>query len=303
MASNSWSWRSLFGRRAEPKSIEEVGQRPIQPPGFRDALGRTLVARVRVKGDLVCAVRDSLALLSGASLGLRPGDSPLLLPRFGSGPAPLSTSPDFLAAVVEVLREQGARSVRVLDARSAAYPEPPGLAETCKAAGCELVEVRDGPWVRVQVGGSLESVTIPRVAYEAEKLALLPSPLVNSVTRFTMALALPQELLHSEARSTLGKVRREERLVEVNLAVRPWLVLMDARSALVSKENLLIREPGYVLASGDPIALDVAALKLLKGYPAKNKLDLPAWGFPQITAAIQLGLGATREDDTRLVEW
>lgn len=303
MTSNSWSWRSIFGRRAEPKSTEEAGQRPTRPPSFRDALGRTLVARARVKGDLLRAVRDSLSLLSDENLELRPGDSPLLLPRFGSGPAPLSTSLDFLAAVVEVLRELGARSVRVLDARGAAYPEPLGLEKTCDAAGCELVEVRDGPWVRVQVGGALESVTIPRVAYEAEKLVLLPSPLVNSVTRFTMALALPQELLHPEARGTLGKVRREERLVEVNLAVRPWLVLMDARRALVSEENLLIREPGYVLASGDPIALDVAALKLLKGYPAKNKLELPAWGFPQISAAIQLGLGATREDDTRLVEW
>nr|MBA2364403.1 hypothetical protein [Chloroflexia bacterium] len=55
-------------------------------------------------------------------------------------------------------------------------------------------------------------------------------------------------------------------------------------------------------ASGDPIALDVAAVKLLKGYPAKNRLDLTAWGFPQVSAAIALGLGAVREDDMRLVE-
>jgi hypothetical protein len=70
--------------------------------------------------------------------------------------------------------------------------------------------------------------------------------------------------------------------VELNLAVRPWLLLMDARKALVSDEGGgKVREPGYVLASGDPIALDVAAVKLLKGYPAKNRLDLSAWGFPK----------------------
>lgn len=302
MDSNSWDWRSIFSRRATLSFTEEVEKRSVGSSAFRDALGRNLIARTRMKGDLPSTIRSAITLLGGPAPLLQATDSPLLLPRFGSGAAPLSTSPDFLAATAQVLRELGARRIRVLDARSDAYPEPLRLRETCEAAGCDLLDIQEGPWVRVQVGGTLKSVMVPRVAYEAENLVLLPSPLVNSVTRFTMSLALPQELLHPDERGTLGKVRREERLVEVSLAVRPWLVLMDARRALVSEENMLIREPGYVLASGDPIALDVAALKLLKGYPAKNRLDLPAWGFPQISAATRLGLGASREDDTRLVE-
>lgn len=302
MASSSRGWRSLFGRRVEQARFEDVPVKESPYLAWRDPQGRSLVARVRDRGDLGEAVRYALALLLRDSVPTDTRGGVLLLPRFGGGTPPFSTAPDFLEAVAAALRELGFGPIRVLDARGPAYPEPAGLAETCDRAGCELVDVREGPWVRVNVGGALGAVTIPRAAYEAERLVLLPCPLVNPVTRFTMALALAQELLHPEERETLRQVRREERLVELNLAARPWLATMDARRALVSDDDVATKQPGYVLASGDPIALDVAALKLLKGYPAKNKLDLPVWGFPQVSAAVALGLGATREDGTHLVE-
>ncbi|MDQ3328539.1 MAG: DUF362 domain-containing protein, partial [Chloroflexota bacterium] len=244
-----------------------------------------------------------LDLIVGNRKILTVADSPLVLPRFGNGSSPYSTASDFLEAVIQVLRNQGCGLVRVIDARTEAYPDPMDLHEICERTGCLVVEVGEGPWVRVQSGGGLGQVTIPRVVYESERLVFLPSALTNPETRFTMGLALAQELLHPEERAVLRNVRREERLVELNLAIQPWLLLMDARKALVSDEGGgKVREPGYVLASGDPVALDVVAVKLLKGYPAKNRLDHTAWGFPQISAAIALGLGASREDDMRLVE-
>ncbi|MDP9382160.1 MAG: DUF362 domain-containing protein [Chloroflexota bacterium] len=302
MASGSRDWRALLGWLGGRQTFEDVPPKPTVSPAPRDALGRVLVARTRPRGDLHAAVGRVLDSLAWHGPLLSQDDTPLVLPRFGAGPSPLSTAPDFLEATIAALRGAGAGYIRVLDARSSAQPEPRDLAETCERAGCELVDVREGPWVRVTVGGGLGRVLVPRVAYEAEKLVLLPSPLVNPVTRFAMALALGQELLHARDRGALSRVRQEELLVELNIALRPWLALMDARRALVSDEGPVTREPGYVLASGDPVALDVAALRLLKGYPAKNRLDLPVWQFPQVTAAIRLGLGATREDDVYLLE-
>ncbi len=302
MASESRDWRSLWGRRrvAGP-GAEVVTSKPVRRTTLRDPQGRSLIARTRVRSDILHATQNAVALLSGGKPLLRPGESPLILPRFGSAFALLSTAPDFLQAVVRVLLEHGADSVRVLDARSDAYPQPVDLERACERAGCELVRVQDGPWVRVAVGAG--TITVPRAAYESDRLVFLPAPLANSVTRFSMGLALAQQLLLAQERPVFYRGKREERLVELNMAVRPWLLLMDARKALVSDEaGGLVREPGYVLASGDPIALDVFALKLLKGYPAKNKLTMPAWTFPQVVSAISLGLGAGREDDVHLLE-
>jgi len=303
VASKSRHWRSILGRKETGERFEEVSARSFAPTTLRDAQQRTLVARRRVRGDVRAALMQALDLIAGDRKILTVKDSPLVLPRFGNGSAPYSTASDFLEAVIHVLRNHGCGLVRVIDARTEAYPDPVDLLEICARTGCAVVDVREGPWVRVQIGGALGKVAIPRVAYESERLVFLPSALANPETRFTMGLALAQELLHPEERAVLRHVRREERMVELNLAVRPWLILMDARKALVSDEGGgKVREPGYVLASGDPIALDVAAVKLLKGYPAKNRLDLTAWGFPQVSAAIALGLGAVREDDMRLVE-
>ena len=303
VTSRSRHWRSILGRNQTRTRFEEVPARPFAPTTLRDAQQRTLVARMRVRGDVGTAVMQALELIAGDRKILSAKDSPLLLPRFGSGLAPYSTAPDFLEAAIDGLRKQGCGLIRVLDARTEAYPEPVDLREICDRTGCVVVDVRQEHWVRVPIGRGLGPVTIPRAAYESDRLVFLPSALTNPETRFTMGLALAQELLHPDERAILRYVRREERLVELNLAVRPWLLLMDVRKAHVSAEaGGDVREPGYVLASGDPIALDVAAVKLLKGYPAKNRLGLSAWGFPQVSAAIALGLGAGREDDMRLVE-
>ncbi|MDQ3855547.1 MAG: DUF362 domain-containing protein [Chloroflexota bacterium] len=301
MASHSRDWRSIFGLRGASRlAFEEVEPKQVVSTALHDTRGRSLVARTRFRGDARSTVQRVLELLAGDQPLLSWKDSPLVVPRFSPEQPPWSTSPDFLAALVHALRSQGAGSVRVLDARTAASQQPADLWETCERAGCEVIDASKGDWVRVRLPGG--AVTVPRVAYESDRLVLLPSPLASTVTRFSMALALAGQLVHPRDRGGHARARHEEHLVELNLAVRPWLCVLDARKAVIDAELGTVREPGYVFASGDPVALDVAAIKLLKGYPAKNHLDLPAWTFPQITAAIRLGLGAGREDSTRLVE-
>ena len=46
------------------------------------------------------------------------------------------------------------------------------------------------------------------------------------------------------------------------------------------------------MASGDMVALDVEAVKILQGYPGKNKIGGPAEELGQIKVAAALGLGS-----------
>jgi uncharacterized protein (DUF362 family) len=69
---------------------------------------------------------------------------------------------------------------------------------------------------------------------------------------------------------------------------------MDGRKAFVSggpaKGELV--EPGFIMASGDLVAIDVEALKILGSYGAKNRLFPNPYDSPQIVAALRHGLGS-----------
>jgi hypothetical protein len=50
-----------------------------------------------------------------------------------------------------------------------------------------------------------------------------------------------------------------------------------------------------MLASGDLIAIDVEAVKVLASYKAKNILLKDPWQLPQITTALKYRLGAGKD--------
>ena len=46
------------------------------------------------------------------------------------------------------------------------------------------------------------------------------------------------------------------------------------------------------MASGDMVAIDTEAVKILKQYPAQNKIGVPVEDLGQLKTAQQLGLGS-----------
>jgi len=110
-------------------------------------------------------------------------------------------------------------------------------------------------------------------------------------------------LTRPDTRYFLHKGNLEEKVTEINLAVKPDLILLDARKCMVTRGPAKGRrkKPGYIFASTDLVALDVEALKVLKSFKAKNRLDMPIWDLPQIATARKLQLGAQYEKDYTLL--
>jgi uncharacterized protein (DUF362 family) len=85
----------------------------------------------------------------------------------------------------------------------------------------------------------------------------------------------------------------ERKVAEISLVWQPDLIIMDGRKAFVTggpaKGELV--EPGVIMASGDMVAIDVEALKILGSYNAKNKLLSDPYDSPQIATALKHGLG------------
>jgi uncharacterized protein (DUF362 family) len=117
-----------------------------------------------------------------------------------------------------------------------------------------------------------------------------------------MSLKLAMGFVQPRDRLRMHLWHLREKLVDLNLVLKPHLVLMDARRCFISggPSNGTMREPGLVLASGDQIAIDVEGLKIIQSYPDHTMQENP-WQLPMIRRAVDLGLGAMDEQAYRII--
>jgi uncharacterized protein (DUF362 family) len=284
-----------------PRDIPLVDPRPRPAnPWLRN--GQALVAKVKAGGDIRAAIDRAIALLGSLEQVIGKGDRVLLKPNFNSqDPYPGSTDLAFLRAVVELLLETG---VKVTIGESSGGIWRPtrkvfrkvGVYELARDLGVELIAFDDKPddWVRVRVSGDyLSSVSMPRSAYEADKIIYLPCLKTHNLARFSGALKLAVGFVHPGERRALHARHLEQKIAEISLCWQPNLVIMDGRKAFVSggpaKGQLV--GPEVVLASGDLVAIDVEAIKVLLVYEVNNKLVADPWQLPQVMTALRHGLG------------
>jgi len=277
--------------------------RPINPWLRND---QALVGKVKAGRDIKAAIERAIALLGSLGQVIDMGDRVLLKPNFNSeDPYPGSTDLMFLRAVVELLLEAGAKVT--IGESSGGIWRPTrkvfrklGMFELARDLGVELIAFDDKPddWVRVRVNGDyLSSVSMPRSAYEADKIVYLPCLKTHNLARFSGALKLAVGFVHPGERRAFHARHLEQKIAEISLCWQPNLIIMDGRKAFVSggpaKGQLV--EPELVLASGDIVAIDVEAIKVLMAYKADNKLVADPWQLPQVVAALKHSLGAGQD--------
>jgi uncharacterized protein (DUF362 family) len=285
-----------------PNDIPLVDPRPRPAnPWVRN--GEVLVAKVMAGGDIRASIDRAIALLGSLEQGIGNGDRVLIKPNFNSqDPFPGSTDLEFLRAAVELFLEAGAKVALGESAGGMWRPtrtvfRKVGMFELARHLGVELIAFEDKPddWVKVKVNGDyLSSVAMPRSAYEADKIVYLPCMKTHNLARFSGALKLAMGLIHPGERRALHSRNLEQKVAEINLAVQPDLIIVDGRKAFVSggpnKGELV--EPGIIMASGDLVAIDIEALKILGSYKANNRLPPNPCDSPQIAIALRHGLGS-----------
>jgi uncharacterized protein (DUF362 family) len=267
--------------------------------------GKPLVAKVpHFNGDyLRASVEKSVELLGGLDKSIQTGDKVMLKPNFNCSYAtPLSTNLDFLATVIEVLQDAGAIvTVGELSGR-ADWPTEKvlknlGVMPVLHRHNVQFINFQYDQWVTVDVNGSeWKSYRVPRSIYEANKRIYLPNMRTHSTGRFTGALKLSVGFIDLEDRDFLheDKSTIEARIAELNLAWQPNLIIMDSRRNTTGWHG---RGPyvysNLIMASGDLVAIDAEGVKILKTYPAENRLKgVPVEEVGQIKAAAALKLGS-----------
>jgi uncharacterized protein (DUF362 family) len=281
-------------------------------PYTRD--GKALVSFVMAGQDLKSDVRKAVDLLGGLGKSIKSQDRVLLKPNFNSeDPPPGSTAMDFLMAVIEILREDGCTRISVGEGSgrpwvpTAKVFQKSGLSARMSEARVPLLDFDQAQFIDVPIGGEyLEVIAYPKDLEDFDKIIYLPTMKSHYLAGFSMSLKLTVGLTHLYDRFLLHAENHmfvSQRAAEMSIPVKPDLILMDGRISFVSGGPAigLAVHPGVILASGDPVALDVQGVRLLQNYAAVNHLVMDAWSLPQIKTAVKHGLGIQRDEDLLLI--
>ncbi|MGH7322345.1 MAG: DUF362 domain-containing protein [Candidatus Rokuibacteriota bacterium] len=274
---------------------------------------RSLVAVVH-GADVQAMVGRALTLIGGIERLDLGGRGVLIKPNVVSGePSPATTDPRVVAAVLDAARQAGAARLSVGDMSAVlALPTAPnlertGIARAARAAGAVVLAFEEGDWVEVHPPAAelATTVYVARTAYEAERLISVPVVKTHRSATFSCALKNTVGCVHGKNKPwAYGSAGWEPAVAELNLAVRPHLTIVDGLTSMVSGGPWSGEAvaTNLILASGDPVALDVVALGLLKSLGRSERIAAErVWDHGQIRRAVALGLGARGPEHVELV--
>lgn len=273
---------------------------------------KTTVTKTKTTDDLENDIRKILQPLGGIENFIKPGEKVLLKPNFNTAdPFPASSALDFLEAAINLVKKANPSKIFLGDSctltqKTEEVMEKLDVFELGQRLGVEIQNFDKGKYIKKEIAGQyLKTIKIPRIFEEVDKLILLPCLKTHKLGRFTMSLKLGVGIMKKTERIRLHVTGHlEEKIAEINLAFMPDLIILDGRKAFVTEgptEGKLV-EPKILLAGTDRIAVDVEALKILKSYPAKNKLDGDPWQLPQIKRAVELDLGVKNEQEYQITD-
>lgn len=280
----------------------------VMPNPFREN-GKVLVSKVAASPNAKESILRSVNAIGGFEKIVEKGDELLLKPNFNTAdPPPASSDPEFVKAVIELLYEHGAAKVVLGESSMVSLStrkvlEETGMIAKAEEAGAEIAVFDADEWVKVAIGGKyLEKVSLPETALKGKKLVYVCCMKTHRFAKFTFSLKLAVGFMKPSERVALHMRNLEEKIADLNLVVNPNLIITDGRKCFIrgGPASGETRNPSVVLASGDRIAIDVEALKVIEGFEGASLEDDP-WSYTQIRRAAELGLGVKNEQDYRVV--
>jgi uncharacterized protein (DUF362 family) len=236
---------------------------------------KTVLAAVGGK-NIEKMVRRAFDLVGGAEKFVSPGDSVVVKPN-ASFANPDSwgnnTNPEVVSAVCRVIREAGARKVKVVDyplLRGAEALELNGVARAvAEVRGAQLSvlgkehQFRD---IQVPGGEALKKVAVAREVLDADCLINVPVAKAHDAVAASIGLKNLMGVIWDRAAfHTMMEIHRA--IADLALAVRPQLTLVDMTRVMTTngpKGPGEVDTPNLVTLSTDPVAADAFALTKIR---------------------------------------
>ena len=302
-----------------PGAADLLTTAPTADHQATDNSGLAQVAFVRTESRAE-GVRRALALLGSVDAT---GQSVLIKPNFNSAdPAPGSTHPEVLQAVLDEIRKSQPRSIAIADRSGMGdtrqVMERLGVIEMAEAAGADIIvldELERDEWEMVHLADShwAQGFPMARCCLDADAVVQLCCLKTHRYGgHFTMSLknsiGLVAKYLPGDGYNYMSELHtsshQRQMIAEVNAAYAPTLIVMDGVEAFVrggpaSGERVAAN---VVLAGTDRIALDAVGVALLRYFGTTPEVSHGSiFELEQIARAVELGLGVTSADQIELV--
>jgi uncharacterized protein (DUF362 family) len=276
--------------------------------------GKSLVAIVHGK-DPRAMLQAGLSLLGGIERLDPGGKSVLIKPNIlNDRPPPSTTSASVVGAVVEAVRQSGARHVTVADG-SGIIRLPTvdnlvatGIRTTAERGGATVMALEEHPWVRVEPAQAqaIRRYFVSQPVYEADLIVNVPVIKTHRFAEYSCSLKNVVGVIHPRYRPSVTFLSGNwhERIAELNLAVHPQLTIADGTTVMIAggPTSGTSAAADLLLLSGDRVALDVIAVGLLRAYGAWPKVQgMRIEDQRQIKRAAELGLGVREARRIELV--
>jgi uncharacterized protein (DUF362 family) len=304
----------------EPTATATPAATPTTTPVVATEEEMTTVAFVKTT-DRAEGVRRAIDLM-----GINPvqGKSVFLKPNFNSAdPAPGSTHPDVLRALVLRLQEMGARTITVGDRSGVGVTqrnlEALGVFELGEELGFKVInfsklyEAEDWVMIRPPDSHWKQGFPFARPCLEAEAVVSACCLKTHQYGgHFTMSLkntvgmvakdipnnpTLFMEELHSSS-------HMRKMIAEINTAYTPALIVLDGVEAFTAGGPMTGRRAAsqVVLAGTDRVAVDAVGVALLRYYHTTSVVAHgPIFEQEQIARAVELDLGVDSPHKIKLV--
>jgi uncharacterized protein (DUF362 family) len=314
-------------RSQPPTSYPTVEAATVVPPTAevtRAALAASTgwvgaVALVKT-ADRAAGVRRAIELLGGNEVK---GKAVLLKPNFNSAdPAPGSTHPDVLRALVEQLQGMGAGRITVGDrsgmGNTRRVMQQLGAFDLAKKLGFDTVvfdELEEKQWALVRSKDLHweRGYAVPKMLLDSEAVVQTCNLKTHRFGgHFTLSLKNSVGFAAKQVggagynyMSELHSSRHQRTMIaEINQSYAPALVVMDGVEAFANggPDRGAVIRPEVVLASRDRVALDAVGVAILRLFGTTPQVsEGRIFEQAQIARAVELELGARVPEDLRIV--
>jgi len=214
------------------------------------------------------ALGEALGLLGGPGQFCSPGDVVLVKPNFSGCHPDVAVSRPVTSAALQVLSDAGAR-VLVGEDPSVNVPEEDvygffELHEVAGAAGAEVVSLRHGPHVVVDVpdAGCFETMEVSQHACDAQLVVSLARMKAVNICHVTLSLKNMKGVITPAWKRRLHADGLNHGIVDLNRVVRPGLAIVDAIRGTDCNGSQLV--PVELLIVGnDCVAVDALCTRIM----------------------------------------
>ncbi len=280
---------------------------PLYPFNFSLNAQDITEAVVIKNGGPAEMLAEAFKQLGGTKQFIAEGDVVVIKPNIGWDRAPelaANTNPDLIFSLVKTCFEAGAKKVQVFD-RTCNEPrrcyKNSQIEKMAKAAGAEVLQVRDNKFKNLKIGGELiKEWPVYEKYLEADKVINVPIAKHHSLSRVSLGL----KNLMGVMGGSRGSLHKDfpQKIQEITSKILPNLTIIDAYRILIEKgpqggkpeyvklAKTLIASPCVVAA--DFLALELFDLKLdevehikLASDKGLGKFDLNSLNVKRISLA------------------